>query len=54
MTATVTRVKLAWEVAYATAYRTETSTGATTWNTVSTSSGNVATDDITGLATSGR
>src|ERR1700753_491010 len=54
-TATVSRVRLNWEAAFGRAYSIQTSPNATTWNTVySTSAGDGAVDDLTGLTGSGR
>ncbi len=54
-TASITHVKLSWEAAFGKAYRIETSTDATTWTTIfSTTTGNGGTDDLTGLAGNGR
>lgn len=53
--ATISRVKLNWETAYGRAYRIETSDDGSSWRRIySTSSGNGGTDDITGLAGTGR
>jgi chitodextrinase len=53
--ATITRVRIAWEAAYAKAYRIDLSSNGSTWTTLySTTSGNGATDDLTGLSGSGR
>ncbi|WFF05063.1 discoidin domain-containing protein [Micromonospora sp. WMMD1076] len=47
-TATVSRVSLAWEGAYARAYQVQTSTDGATWTTVfSTTNGDGGTDDLT-------
>ncbi|WP_253866484.1 discoidin domain-containing protein [Micromonospora sp. WMMA2032] len=47
-TATVSRVSLAWEGAYARAYQVQTSTDGATWTTVfSTTTGDGGTDDLT-------
>ncbi|GHJ16461.1 MULTISPECIES: discoidin domain-containing protein [unclassified Micromonospora] len=47
-TATVSRVSLTWEGAYARAYQVQTSTDGTTWTTVfSTTNGDGGTDDLT-------
>jgi hypothetical protein len=52
---TITHVKLSWEAAYAKAYQVETSNDGTSWTSVySTTTGNGATDDLTGLTGSGR
>jgi glucose/arabinose dehydrogenase/type 1 glutamine amidotransferase len=54
-TVNVSRVVLTWEAAYATAYQIQTSPNASTWTTIySTTTGNGATDDLTGLSGSGR
>lgn len=54
-TATIGRVKLAWEAAYGRAYQIQTSADGTTWTTIySTTSGDGGTDDLTGLSGSGR
>ena len=51
----VTEVKLTWEAAYGKSYTIQTSDDGKTWTTVySTTSGNGGTDDLTGLAGSGR
>ncbi|QUQ72282.1 discoidin domain-containing protein [Kutzneria sp. CA-103260] len=51
----VTEVKLTWEAAYGKSYTIQTSTDGSTWSTVySTTTGNGGTDDLTGLAGSGR
>lgn len=53
--ATVSRVKLNWEVAYGKAYRIEISDDGTTFRTVKeVASGNGAIDDLTGLVAHGR
>jgi hypothetical protein len=53
--ATVNRVKLTWEAAYAKAYRIEVSDNGTDFSTVKTvTNGNGATDDLTGLGGHGR
>ncbi|MEU7895131.1 glycosyl hydrolase family 8 [Nonomuraea sp. NPDC049152] len=53
--ASVTRVKLNWEAAYGKAYKIQTSANGSTWTDVySTSTGDGATDDLTGLSGSGR
>jgi hypothetical protein len=53
--ASISRVKLAWEAAYARSYKIEVSTDGTTWTPIfSTTTGNGATDDLTGLAGTGR
>ncbi|MFI6638839.1 discoidin domain-containing protein [Streptomyces sp. NPDC050504] len=54
-TATVSRVKLTWEDAYAKAYRVETSADGTTWTKIAEEkAGNGGTDDLTGLSGQGR
>ncbi|MGW1769437.1 discoidin domain-containing protein [Streptomyces sp. NPDC002073] len=54
-TATVSRVKLTWEAAYAKAYRIEMSADGTTWTRLATeTAGNGATDDWTALTGTGR
>ncbi|MEV5718069.1 discoidin domain-containing protein [Amycolatopsis mediterranei] len=51
----VTHVKLSWEAAYGKAYSIQTSADGTTWTTIySTTTGNGGTDDLTGLAGTGR
>ena len=51
----VTEVKLTWEAAYGKSYTIQTSTDGSTWSTVyTTTTGNGTTDDLTGLAGSGR
>ncbi|MEV4175107.1 cellulase family glycosylhydrolase [Nonomuraea sp. NPDC049709] len=53
-THTVSRVRLTWEVAYARAYRVQTSPDGSTWSDVySTTAGDGATDDLT-ISGSGR
>ncbi|MFI6325582.1 discoidin domain-containing protein [Nonomuraea sp. NPDC050556] len=53
--ATISRVKLSWEAAYGKAYKIQTSSNGTTWTDIySTTTGNGATDDLTGLSGSGR
>lgn len=53
--AAVNRVKLTWEAAYGKAYRIEVSDDGTTFSTIKTvTSGNGATDDLTGLGGHGR
>ncbi len=53
--ASLTRVKLSWEAAYAKAYTIEVSADGTTWTSIfSTTTGNGATDDLTGLNGTGR
>ncbi|MET9950868.1 discoidin domain-containing protein [Streptomyces sp. NPDC006339] len=54
-TASVSRVRLSWEVAYGKAYRIEISADGTTWTTLATeTAGNGGTDDWTGLTGKGR
>ncbi len=54
-TVSISHVILTWEVAYGKAYKVQTSPDGATWTTIySTSSGNGATDDLTGLTGSGR
>ncbi|GAA3434536.1 discoidin domain-containing protein [Kutzneria kofuensis] len=54
-THSVTEVKLTWEAAYGKSYTVQTSDDGTTWTTIySTTTGNGGTDDLTGLAGSGR
>ena len=51
----ISHVKLVWEAAYGKAYQVQTSADGTTWKSIySTSTGNGATDDLTGLSGSGR
>lgn len=51
----IERVKLQWEAAYASAYRVQVSNDAQTWSDIHvTTTGNGATDDLTGLSGSGR
>ena len=51
----ISRVKLVWEAAYAKSYTIEVSADGTTWTRIySTTTGNGATDDLTGLSGSGR
>ncbi|GAA1406618.1 hypothetical protein GCM10009639_54640 [Kitasatospora putterlickiae] len=53
--ATVSRVKLSWEAAYAKAYRLEVSADGVTWTAIAEEkAGNGGTDDWTGLAGKGR
>jgi hypothetical protein len=53
--ASVSRVKLTWEAAYAKAYTIEVSADGTTWAKIfSTTTGNGGTDDLTGLSGTGR
>jgi chitodextrinase len=53
--ATVTRVKLVWEVAYASEYRIQTSADGSTWTTARTLTGqNGDIDEVTGLTATGR
>ena len=54
-TAQISRVRLAWEAAYGSAYQIQTSADGTTWTTVrSVTGGNGGEDDHAGLAASGR
>ena len=54
-TYSVTEVKLTWEAAYGKSYTVQTSPDGNAWTTIySTTTGNGATDDLTGLAGSGR
>ncbi|WP_326946541.1 discoidin domain-containing protein [Amycolatopsis sp. NBC_01307] len=54
-TKAVSHVKLTWEAAYGKAYSIQTSPDGTTWTTIySTTTGNGATDDLTGLSGTGR
>ncbi|MFE1379663.1 discoidin domain-containing protein [Streptomyces sp. NPDC058740] len=54
-TATVSRVRLSWEAAYAKAYRVEVSSDGATWTALATeTAGNGGTDDWTGLTGKGR
>jgi hypothetical protein len=54
-TVKISRVRIAWEAAYAKAYRVEVSSNGSTWTTIhSTTSGNGGTDDRTGLDGTGR
>jgi hypothetical protein len=54
-TAKITEVKLTWEAAYGKSYTIQTSADGTTWTTIfTTTTGNGATDDLTGLAGTGR
>ncbi|GAA1271077.1 hypothetical protein GCM10009677_24950 [Sphaerisporangium rubeum] len=54
-TYTVTRVRLVWEAAYATAYQIQTSANGSSWSTArSVTGGNGGEDDITGLSSSTR
>jgi hypothetical protein len=54
-TKAVSHVKLSWEAAYGKAYSIQTSADGTNWTTIyRTTTGNGATDDLTGLAGSGR
>jgi beta-glucosidase-like glycosyl hydrolase len=51
----ITRVKLTWEAAYATGYQIQVSNNASTWtNIYTTTTGNGAVDDLTGLKGYGR
>lgn len=53
--ASISRVKLTWEVAYGKAYRIEVSDDGTTYRTIkSVTDGNGGTDDLTGLVGHGR
>ncbi|GLW02778.1 discoidin domain-containing protein [Streptomyces lavendulae] len=53
--ATVSRVKLTWESAYAKAYRVEVSADGATWTKIAEEkAGNGGTDDLTGLSGKGR
>jgi endoglucanase Acf2 len=52
---TISRVKITWEGAYATAYQIQVSTNATTWTTIKTVTGNTTLiNDNTGLSGTGR
>lgn len=52
---TFSRVKLKWETAYASGYKIQVSNDATNWSDIyTTSTGNGAFDDLTGLAGTGR
>jgi hypothetical protein len=54
-TKAISHVKLSWEAAYGKAYGIQTSADGTNWTTLySTTTGNGGTDDLTGLAGSGR
>ena len=54
-TRTITHVNLNWEAAYAKAYQIQTSPDGGAWTTIfSTTTGNGATDDLTGLNGTGR
>jgi beta-glucanase (GH16 family) len=54
-TSTVARVVLNWEAAYATSYQVQTSNDASSWTSIyTTTTGNGAIDDLTGLSGSGR
>jgi len=54
-TMTINRVVLRWETAFGRAYQIQTSNNGTTWTTIfSTTTGNGAVDDLTGLSGSGR
>ncbi|MEV6522680.1 discoidin domain-containing protein [Longispora sp. NPDC051575] len=54
-TASVSRVLLNWEAAYGKSYTIQTSPDGSTWTTIySTTSGNGAADDLTGLSGTGR
>jgi hypothetical protein len=51
----VSEVKLTWEAAYGKSYTVQTSDDGSNWTTIySTTTGNGGTDDLTGLAGSGR
>ena len=51
----ICHVKLTWETAYASAYQIQTSTDATNWTAIySTTTGDGGVDDLTGLSGSGR
>jgi hypothetical protein len=53
--ASISQVKLTWEAAYAKAYTIQVSADGQTWTTIySTTTGNGATDDLTGLTGTGR
>jgi hypothetical protein len=54
-TTSISRVVLKWEAAYAKSYQVQVSDNASTWTTIfSTTTGDGATDDLTGLTGSGR
>jgi hypothetical protein len=54
-TKAISHIKLSWEAAYGKAYSIQSSADGTTWTTIySTTTGNGATDDLTGLSGSGR
>src|SRR5258706_1990337 len=54
-TTSISRVVLKWEAAYAKSYQVQVSNDASTWTTIfSTTTGDGATDDLTGLSGSGR
>ncbi len=54
-TTSISRVVLKWEAAYAKSYQVQVSDNASTWTSIySTTTGNGATDDLTGLSGSGR
>ncbi len=54
-TVSISRVVLMWEAAYGSAYQIQTSNDAVNWTSIfSTTTGNGATDDLTGLSGSGR
>jgi hypothetical protein len=54
-TATINHVKLTWEAAYGKAYTIQTSPDGSAWTTIyTTTTGNGATDDLTGLNGTGR
>lgn len=51
----ISRVKITWEAAYATAYEIQVSANATDWTTIKTVTGNTTlTNDVTGLTGNGR
>jgi hypothetical protein len=53
--ASISQVRLTWEAAYAKAYTIQVSADGQTWTTIySTTTGNGATDDLTGLTGTGR
>jgi hexosaminidase len=55
VTRTIGRVRLTWETAYARGYQIQTSPDGSSWTTVySTAAGDGGTDNLTGLAGSGR
>ena len=54
-TASISQVKLTWEAAYGKSYSIETSANGSTWTPIyTTTTGNGATDDLTGLSGTGR